>query len=63
MAVDQFNREFIPNKEIVDGFQFINDNFIKKLEEQFEILWIKIHDILTKKPIDIDQAMLEMKQI
>ena len=53
-AMDQINREFIPNKEIVDRFQFMNNYVIKNLEEQFENLWIKMHEVLTKEPIDID---------
>ncbi len=52
MAMDYVNREFIPNQEIVDGIKFMNNNVIKNLEEQFDNLWIKMHEILTQEPID-----------
>ena len=61
MAMDYITREFISNKEIVEGFQFMNNNVLKSLEEQFDNLWIEMHGILTKVPIDVSLSMLTIK--
>ena len=63
MAIDQINREFIANKVTVEGFQFMNTDVLKNLHEQFDNLWIVMHNILTYKIFDIQAAMSKIEQI